>query len=54
MKGRPIHSLLRRANIKNVNGYNLPTYGKAVWHYPDGEFVYWKFNLKSVYYNISF
>jgi len=38
---------------QNVNGYNLPTYGEAVWHYPDGEFVYGKFNVKSVEYNLT-
>ncbi|AKA34287.1 DUF6544 family protein [Flagellimonas lutaonensis] len=40
-------------NYQNINGYNLPTYGEAVWHYPDGEFVYGKFNLKSIEYNVS-
>ncbi len=38
---------------KNINGYNLPTYGEAIWEYPDGEFVYGRFNLKSIEYNIS-
>ncbi|NNE76861.1 MAG: hypothetical protein HKN31_07285, partial [Pricia sp.] len=37
---------------KNLNGYHLPTYGEAVWHYPDGEFVYGKFKVKSVEYNV--
>jgi hypothetical protein len=37
---------------KNIEGYNLPTYGEAVWHYPDGEFVYGKFHLKNVEYNV--
>lgn len=41
------------SNFKNTNGYNLPTYGEAVWHYPKGEFVYGKFNLKSVEYNVK-
>lgn len=40
-------------NYKNIKGYNLPTYGEAVWYYPDGEFVYGKFHLKSIEYNIS-
>lgn len=40
-------------NYKNINGYNLPTYGETIWHYPDGEFVYGKFNLKSIQYNVS-
>lgn len=40
-------------NYKNLSGYNLPTFGEAVWHYPDGEFVYGKFNVKSIEYNIK-
>ncbi|WP_273568058.1 DUF6544 family protein [Maribacter halichondriae] len=40
-------------NYKNVNGYKLPTYGEAIWHYPDGEFIYGRFNLKSVEYNVT-
>ncbi len=38
---------------RNINGYNLPTYGEAIWHYPDGEFVYGKFNVKSIQYNVE-
>ena len=37
---------------RNINGYNLPTYGETIWHYPDGEFVYGKFYLKSIAYNL--
>lgn len=40
-------------HYKNIGGYNLPTYGEAIWHYPDGEFVYGRFNLKSIAYNIT-
>ncbi len=40
-------------NYKNINGYNLATYGEATWHYPDGEFVYGKFELKEIEYNVS-
>lgn len=39
-------------NYENSNGYNLPTYGEAIWNYPDGEFVYGKFNLKRIEYNV--
>jgi len=35
------------------NGRNIMQYGEAVWHFPDGEFVYGKFNLKSVEYNVT-
>jgi hypothetical protein len=40
-------------DYKNMNGINVPTYGEAIWHYPDGEFVYGKFNLKTIQYNLS-
>ena len=41
-------------NYKVINGYNLPTYGEAIWHYPDGEFVYGKFNIKSIEFNVPY
>jgi hypothetical protein len=31
---------------------NMMKYGEAVWHYPEGEFVYGEFNLKSIEYNV--
>jgi len=31
------------SNYKNFNGYNLCSYGEAIWHYPEGKFVYGKF-----------
>lgn len=40
-------------NYLNSNGFNLPTYGEAVWLYPDGEFVYGRFELKRIEYNVS-
>jgi len=51
MKAFPFSTPAKK--YRNVNGYNLPTYGEAIWHYPDGEFVYGKFNLKSIEYNIQ-
>jgi hypothetical protein len=36
-----------------LNGLNMMKYGEAVWHYPEGEFVYGEFNLKSIEYNVS-
>ncbi len=35
-----------------INGMNIWEYGEAIWHYPEGEFVYGKFNLKSIEYNM--
>lgn len=40
-------------NYKTINGYNLPTYGEAIWHYPDEKFTYGKFNLKHISYNVK-
>jgi hypothetical protein len=37
---------------KNVNGYQLPTYGEGIWHYPEGEFVYGKFRVVDIIYNV--
>jgi hypothetical protein len=31
----------------------VPAYGEAVWHYPDGEFVYGKFHLANIAYNVN-
>ena len=41
------------SNYKKINGYNLPTYGETIWHYPDGMFTYGKFYLKEVRYNVE-
>jgi hypothetical protein len=38
-------------NYQDWNGYNLCTYGEAIWHYPEGAFTYGKFYLKSITYN---
>jgi hypothetical protein len=39
------------SGYKNFNGYNIPTYGETIWHYPDGAFCYGKFNLKEIAFN---
>jgi hypothetical protein len=36
-----------------IDGRNVLKYGEAVWHYPEGEFVYGKFYLKSIEYNVT-
>ena len=36
-----------------INGRNIWKYGETIWHYPDGEFVYGKFTLKSIEYNVT-
>lgn len=35
-----------------IAGYNLFSYAEAIWDYPDGEFVYGKFRLKSMEVNL--
>ncbi len=40
-------------NYKPFDGRNIPTYGETIWHYPDGDFVYGRFYLKSIGYNVS-
>ncbi len=40
-------------NYKLINSKNTLSYGEAIWHYPEGEFVYGKFYLKSIDYNVS-
>jgi len=37
----------------NFNGYNLPIAADAVWHFPDGDFVYGKFYLEGILYNLK-
>lgn len=38
-------------NYEDFNGRKVPTYGEAIWQLPEGDFVYGKFNLKSIEYN---
>lgn len=38
---------------KKINGQNIISYGEAVWHYPEGEFVYGKFHLEEIEYNVN-
>lgn len=41
------------SHYKNINGYQLPSYGQAIWHYPDGDFVYGKFEVVNITYNVA-
>jgi hypothetical protein len=34
-----------------INGRKIASYGEAVWHTPEGEFVYGKFHLAGIDYN---
>ncbi|MDZ4680855.1 MAG: DUF6544 family protein [Saprospiraceae bacterium] len=39
------------SEYQTINGINMMKKGDAVWHYPEGEFVYGKFLLKAIEYN---
>lgn len=41
------------ADYKNFHGFNVMSFGEAVWHYPDGKFVYGKFELQEIVYNVE-
>lgn len=36
-----------------LNGRNVISLGEAIWHYTEGEFVYGKFYLKDIEYNVT-
>jgi len=40
-------------NYDMINERYLANYGEAIWHYPEGEFVYGKFNVRDVVYNVG-
>ncbi|UCH88456.1 MAG: hypothetical protein JSV49_09350 [Thermoplasmata archaeon] len=40
-------------NYKDFNGRKIPTYGEAIWHTPDGDFTYFKLDLKDIKYNVE-
>ena len=41
------------SNYRVFEGRKLPIVGKTIWHYPEGEFTYGVFTLKSIKYNVS-
>ena len=41
------------SHYKQMHSIKVPTYGEAVWHYPDGAFVYGKFYLREISYNAN-
>jgi len=38
------------SDYKSFNGYNLASAGEAIWHYDDGDFSYFKLDVKNVQY----
>ena len=41
------------ADYQELEGRMVPTFGKTIWHYPEGDFTYGVFRLRSVKYNVS-
>jgi len=41
------------ANYKKLNGYNIFTFGKTIYHRPDIDFCYGEFNLSGIAYNVN-
>jgi len=41
------------SNYKEFDGRKIPTEGKTIWHYPEGDFTYGVFNLRSIKYNVT-
>lgn len=42
------------SNYKEFDGRRIPTIGKTIWHYPEGDFVYGEFQLRNIEYNKSY
>jgi len=40
-------------DYKEINGRKIPTYGETIWHYPEGDFIYGRFSLKDIKYNVK-
>lgn len=41
-------------NYKEINGRRIAGYAEAIWHKPEGEFCYGKFNLVNIQYNCRY
>jgi hypothetical protein len=41
-------------DYRDFGGRKIPTYGEAIWNYPEGDFTYGIFSLTKVSYNILF
>jgi hypothetical protein len=41
------------SDYKEFEGRKIPTVGKTIWHYPEGDFTYGIFTLKSIKYNVE-
>lgn len=41
------------SEYKEFNGMKLPSYGEAIWHFPEGDYTYAKLRIEEVEYNVS-
>jgi len=41
------------SDYREFDGRRIPTVGSTIWHYPEGDFTYGMFTLKSIKYNLS-
>jgi hypothetical protein len=41
------------SDYKEIDGRRIPTYGETIWNYPEGDFIYGTFRLKSINYNVT-
>jgi hypothetical protein len=40
-------------DYKEFDGRRVPTFGETIWNYPEGDFTYGTFRLKSITYNVT-
>ena len=40
------------SNYQEIDGRMIPTVGKTIWQYPEGDFTYGQFTLKNIQYNL--
>jgi hypothetical protein len=38
---------------RDFGGRRVATQGEAIWHYPEGDFVYGRFTLKTINFDIT-
>ncbi len=41
------------SDYRELDGRKIPTYGETIWNFPEGDFTYGTFRLKSIHYNVT-
>jgi hypothetical protein len=41
------------SDYKEIDGRRIPAYGETIWNYPEGDFTYGIFKLRSIKYNVA-